>query len=105
MAESVSGAKLALSNNPGSTSRVPLQGTDFVNGSTDVVINYPSTGTPTLQWKGKIKKVSKLKKSGEAEVKQQLNAVSEKDKEDTTADVSITIGTTTVTVTADIYEE
>lgn len=100
----VTGAKVCLCNNKNSKSRVPLQGTDFVKDTTDVVIRYPFSGPTTLEWKGKIKKVGKNKKSGEAEVKQERD-VAEKDKRDRTAEISITVGTTTIKVEADIYEE
>lgn len=102
----VTGAMLALSFNKGSKTNVPLQGAGFTT-TTDVTILYPAnSNNPTYKWTGTIHKKSLSGKSGEVKVTQELD-VSEKDKRETTDNVSITIVSTssTITVQADIYEE
>jgi hypothetical protein len=103
----VTDAKLCLSYNKNSKSIVSLQGTYFVKGAngTDVTVRYPAgSATPTYLWTGKIYKIAKNEKAGEAKVNQDKD-VAEKDKRDITDEVSITVGATTVKVMADIYEE
>jgi hypothetical protein len=100
----VTAAKLALSYNKNSKSTIHLQGTDLESGVTKVTAQHPPTGTPLYSWEGKVKKHGKKKDIAEADLTQLKEA--KKGQKETTGDISVTVGTTTITVKdVVIYEE